>query len=68
MTSVLREAPPAGPSDGIPRLELTEWASRYGLVAGITTAHDGFSLDMGAELTSFLARVVERTAERWPVL
>ncbi|MDF2902177.1 MAG: hypothetical protein K0Q62_2236, partial [Phenylobacterium sp.] len=24
--------------------------------------------DMGAELVAFLARVVERTAERWPVL
>jgi len=46
MTSVLREAPPLGPPDGIPRLELTDWATRYGLVAGITTGRDGFSLDM----------------------
>jgi hypothetical protein len=43
---VLREAPPAGPLDGIPRLELAEWATRYGLVAGITTAQDGFSLEL----------------------
>jgi uncharacterized protein YigA (DUF484 family) len=28
----------------------------------------GFTADMGAELVAFLARVVERTAERWPVL
>ena len=28
----------------------------------------GFTPHMGAELVSFLARVVERTAERWPVL
>jgi uncharacterized protein YigA (DUF484 family) len=27
---------------------------------------DGFTPDMGAELVAFLARVVERTAERWP--
>lgn len=29
---------------------------------------DGFAPDMGVELVAFLARVVERTAERWPVL
>ena len=29
---------------------------------------EGFSHDMGAELVAFVARVVERTAERWPVL
>jgi uncharacterized protein YigA (DUF484 family) len=29
---------------------------------------NGFTEDMGAELVAFLARVVERTAERWPVL
>jgi uncharacterized protein YigA (DUF484 family) len=28
----------------------------------------GFTQDMGAELVAFLARVTERTAERWPVL
>ena len=44
ITSALREAAPGGGADGIPRLELAEWASRYGLVAGITTARDGFSL------------------------
>ena len=29
---------------------------------------EGFTPDMGAELVAFLARVVERTAERWPLL
>ncbi|HYK10775.1 MAG TPA: polyphenol oxidase family protein [Gemmatimonadales bacterium] len=48
MTSVLRESPAIGGPDGIPRLELSEWASRYGLVAGITTAQDGFSLELSS--------------------
>lgn len=29
---------------------------------------NGFTAEMGAELVAFLGRVVERTAERWPVL
>ncbi len=29
---------------------------------------EAFTADMGAELIAFIARVVERTAERWPVL
>jgi uncharacterized protein YigA (DUF484 family) len=29
---------------------------------------DGFTATMGCELVAFLARVVERTAERWPIL
>jgi len=29
---------------------------------------DGFTSEMGAELVAFLGRVVERTAERWPVI
>ncbi|WP_421933421.1 DUF484 family protein [Phenylobacterium sp.] len=42
--------------------------ARTGLLAfGSSDAH-GFTEDMGAELVAFLARVVERTAERWPVL
>jgi uncharacterized protein YigA (DUF484 family) len=27
---------------------------------------DAFTADMGTELVMFLAKVVERTAERWP--
>jgi len=33
----------------VPRLELAEWGSRYGLVAGITTRQDGFSLGLWSE-------------------
>jgi hypothetical protein len=33
----------------VPRLELAEWASRYGVVAGITTRHGGFSLGLWSE-------------------
>lgn len=29
---------------------------------------EGFTADMGCELVAFIARVVERVAERWPVL
>ena len=41
---------------------------RHAVVAFGSPDADGFSPDMGAELVAFLARVVERTAERWPVL
>lgn len=42
--------------------------ARQGLLAFGSTDPEGFTEDMGAELVAFLARVVERTAERWPVL
>ena len=42
--------------------------SREGLLAFGSEDEHGFTEDMGAELVAFLARVVERTAERWPVL
>ncbi|MDB5428359.1 MAG: hypothetical protein JWR43_2334, partial [Phenylobacterium sp.] len=42
--------------------------SRQGLLAFGSTDAEGFTEDMGTELVAFLARVVERTAERWPVL
>jgi uncharacterized protein YigA (DUF484 family) len=41
---------------------------RQGLLAFGALEPDGFTEDMGAELVAFLARVVERTAERWPIL
>lgn len=44
--ATLREAPRAGGGDGVPRLELRDWADRFGLTAGITTAKDGFSLGL----------------------
>lgn len=39
---------------------------RQGVLAFGSCEPEGFSRDMGAELVAFLARVVERTAERWP--
>ena len=42
--------------------------SRQGLLAFGSAAPESFTEDMGAELVAFLARVVERTAERWPIL
>ncbi len=38
------------------------------LLAFGSTDPKGFTEDMGTELVAFLARVVERTAERWPIL
>lgn len=49
------------------RMALWEPA-RQGLIAFASADEEGFTEDMGAELVAFLARVVERTAERWPVL
>ena len=39
---------------------------RPAVLAFASADADGFRPDMGAELVAFLARVVERTAERWP--
>ena len=41
---------------------------RQGLLAFGSSDPLGFTPEMGAELVAFLARVVERTAERWPLL
>lgn len=54
-------------SAALVRIELWE-PSRYGLLAFGSPDPAGFTQTMGVELVSFLARVVERTAERWPVL
>jgi uncharacterized protein YigA (DUF484 family) len=54
-------------SMAIVRLAIWEPA-RQGLIAFGSTDPDAFTPDMGAELVIFLGRVVERTAERWPVL
>jgi len=40
---------------------------REGVMAFAGAEADAFAADMGADLVSFLARVVERTAERWPL-
>lgn len=42
--------------------------ARQGILAFGSPDPKSFTPDMGAELVAFLARVVERTAERWPVL
>ena len=42
--------------------------SRQALLAFGSIDPEGFTEDMGPELVAFLARVVERTAERWPIL
>lgn len=41
---------------------------RQGVLAFGAPGKTDFTPDMGAELVAFLARVVERTAERWPIL
>jgi len=42
--------------------------ARQGLIAFGASDAGAFSADMGVELIAFIARVVERTAERWPVV
>jgi hypothetical protein len=42
--------------------------ARQGILAFGSADPESFTEDMGAELVAFLARVVERTAERWPIL
>jgi hypothetical protein len=50
-------------------IRLALWRSgRPGVLAFASAEADGFTPDMGVELIALLARVVERTAERWPVL
>ncbi len=48
-------------------VRLTLWGERRaGLLIFASPDPSGFTRAMGAELITFLARVVERTAERWP--
>ena len=50
-------------------VRLAVWSpARSGLLAFGSADEEGFTEDMGTELVAFLARVVERTAERWPVM
>ena len=59
-------------AEGIASMAMVRMAmwepSRQGLLAFGSADPEGFTEDMGAELVAFLARVVERTAERWPIL
>jgi uncharacterized protein len=58
---------PAVQSCALVRLSL--WSpERQGVLAFASADPEGFTPEMGPELVSFLARVVERTAARWPSL
>jgi uncharacterized protein YigA (DUF484 family) len=59
----------AGMIGSMAMVRMAIWGpARTGLLAFGSVDPDAFNEDMGAELVAFLARVVERTAERWPVL
>ncbi len=59
----------AGEIKSMAMVRMAIWEpARTGLLAFGSADEHGFTQDMGAELVAFLARVVERTAERWPVL
>jgi uncharacterized protein YigA (DUF484 family) len=50
-------------------IRMAIWSDgRPGVLAFGSADPEGFHRAMGAELVAFLARVVERTAERWPPL
>ena len=55
-------------SGAVVRMALWASPTRHAVVAFGSPEPEGFTPDMGAELVAFIARVVERTAERWPVL
>lgn len=60
--------PEAGEIRSMAMVRLAIWEpARQGLLAFGSADADGFTPEMGAELVAFLARVVERTAERWPL-
>ena len=42
--------------------------ARHAICAFGSGDAEGFTAQMGCELVAFIARVVERTAERWPIL
>ena len=64
---LFREA--AGDIKSMAMVRMAMWEpSRQGLLAFGSPDEDGFTPDMGTELVAFLARVAERTAERWPIL
>lgn len=59
----------AGEVKSVALARMAPWPQgRTALLAFGSPEPEGFRPDMGAELVAFLARVVERTAERWPVL
>jgi len=61
--------PDAGEIRSMAMVRMAIWEpSRQGLLVFGSSNPDDFTPEMGAELVAFLARVVERTAERWPLL
>jgi uncharacterized protein YigA (DUF484 family) len=59
----------AGPIESCALVRLALWTpARPGILAFGAADPDAFSPDMGVDLIAFIARVVERTAGRWPVL
>jgi hypothetical protein len=57
----------AMPVGSVALIRLALW-ERPGLLAFGAADPESFTPEMGAELIAFIARVIERTAERWPVL
>jgi hypothetical protein len=51
-----------------PQFPGAETTARHAVCAFGSPEEDGFTPTMGCELVAFIARVVERTAERWPIL
>jgi uncharacterized protein len=61
--------PEAGDIASMAMVRMAIWEPAHqGLLAFGSTDPEGFTPEMGSELVAFLARVVERTAERWPLL
>ena len=61
--------PESGEIRSMAMVRMAIWEpSRQGLLAFGSADPECFTSDMGSELVAFLARVVERTAERWPLL
>lgn len=62
-------SPEAGEIASMAMVRMAIWEpARHGILAFGSADPEGFTPEMGSELVAFLARVVERTAERWPLL
>jgi len=58
---------PAGEVGSVALVRLAIWdPARQGVIGFASADPEAFTSDMGEDLVAFLARVVERTAERWP--
>lgn len=55
--------------ESVALVRMAIWSpARQAILAFGSPDPNGFTPDMGTELVTFLARVIERTAERWPVI